>query len=263
MKKVFGFLALPLCVYFVSCTATKSVIQKTVDSSGVEYTLLGNGSPTLVFETGMGPSIETWDKILDSLSKHTKVYAYNRPGYGKSSLENPPLSVSDVARSLHDNLVQQNIEPPYVLVGHSAGGLYVNMFARLYPDETIGAVFIDASHPQQFEYFRTDQKFLYNMLIMSTRKGTRKYEYDIVTTALDEFKNVPEFPNIPIAVLTAGKSSPIENKELRKKWLEFQEELSSLSDNSSHQVVAGSGHYIHRNEPNRVIDEILRIAGKL
>ncbi len=246
----------------VNCTATKSTITKTVDSNGLEYASYGSGTPTLVFETGMGPSIDTWDKVLDSLSRHTRVYAYNRPGYGKSGLGDPPRNVTDVARRLHENLIRQHIEPPYVLVGHSAGGLYVNMFARLYPEETAGVVFIDASHPEQFEYFRTDQKFIYNMLIMATQKGNRKYEHDIVTSTLDEFKEAPEFPNVPISVLTAGKSSPFENEKLRKKWLGFQKELADLSEDSKHRIVMGSGHYIHRNKPNVVIGEILRMVRK-
>lgn len=246
-------------VTMVNCTSMKSPMQKSIDHQGVEYITEGIGSPTIVFETGMGPTIDTWDKILDSLSKHTQVYAYNRPGYGKSGLKNAPRNVIEVAEQLHTNLSANNIKPPYVLVGHSAGGLYVNMFARLYPEETVGIVFVDASHPEQFEYFKTDQKFLYNMLLTSTQKGKRTYEYDIVKTTSESFRNAPKFPEVPITVLTAGKSSPLENKNIRKKWLEFQVELSNLSSKSKHLVVEESGHYIHRNEPNIAIEEILRI----
>ena len=243
----------------VNCTSMKGPMQKNIDHQGVEYIAEGSGSPTLVFETGMGPTIDTWDQILDSLSKHTRVYAYNRPGYGKSGLKNAPRNVKQVAVQLHANLLANNIQPPYILVGHSAGGLYVNMFARLYPKETAGVIFIDASHPEQFEYFKTDQQFIYSMLITATKKGKTPYEHDIVLTTKESFKNVPEFPQVAVTVLTAGKSSPFENKKLRKKWLEFQEGLSNLSSKSKHLIVEESGHYIHRNAPHKTIDEILRI----
>lgn len=249
-----------ICTMLVNCTSMKNPMEKSIDHQGVEYIMEGSGSPTIVFETGMGPTIDTWDKILDSLSKHTQVYAYNRPGYGKSTLINAPRNVIDVAEQLHSNLLTNNINPPYILVGHSAGGLYINMFARLFPDEVTGAVLIDASHPEQFEYFKNHHSVLYDMLILSTKKGNRKYEYDIVTTALESFIDAPEFPNVPISVLIAGKkSSPLESKKLREKWLFFQKELASLSNESKRLIVNESGHYIHRNNPDLVISEILRI----
>ncbi len=243
-----------------NCSSVKSLQQTDSNGKRVEFIKQGNGgAPTLVFETGMGPTISTWNTIIDSLSQHTNVYAYNRPGYGGSNLKDVPRSVVEVAEQLRINLKMANVPPPYVLVGHSAGGLYVNMFARLYPEETVGVVFIDASHPEQFEYFKTDQQLLYNILITATQKGNRTYEYDLVTTASKSFKNAPRFPEVPISVLTAGKSSPLENKKLRKKWLEFQVELSNLSSISKHLVVEESGHYVHRNEPDLVIKETLRI----
>jgi len=245
---------------FTNCSSVKSLQQTHSNGKSVEFIKKGNGKPTLVFETGMGQTIETWNPIFDSLSKHTQVYAYNRQGYGQSNLIDSPRDIVEVARQLKSNLTMQNISPPYILVGHSIGGLYINMFARLYPEDVAGVVFIDASHPEQFEYFKEEHSMLYDLLIMSTQKGSRKYEYNIVTTALKSFVDAPDFPNIPISVLTAGKrSSPLETKKLKKKWLFFQQELANLSSNSNKIIVKGSGHYIHKNEPDLVIKEILKL----
>ncbi|WP_422080022.1 alpha/beta fold hydrolase [Ulvibacterium sp.] len=248
-----------LGIALINCATTQNTQRSNTNGKSVEYILMGNGSPTLVFETGMGPSISTWDKILDSLSKHTRIYAYNRPGYGNSNVKKPPRNIVEAAQQLHANLVNEDIRPPYILVGHSLGGLLVNMFARLYPRETIGVIFIDASHPEQFEYFKADQKFLHTMLVTSTRKGGRSYEYDLISSASEDFQSVPQFPKIPVSVLTAGKSSPLENKKLRTKWLEFQKDLVKLGQNNVHRIIENSGHYIHRDNPTETIAEILII----
>lgn len=253
-------MTLTVTIFFTSCTRTKSVLQMYSNGKKVELIEQGNGTPTIVFETGMGPMISTWDPILDSLSPHTRVYTYNRPGYGSSNLLNTPGSVLEVAKQLRMNLLEANAPPSYVLIGHSVGGLYVNMFARLYPEEVAGVIFIDSSHPEQFEYFKNHHSILYETLILSTKKGNRNYEYDIVTTALNNFIDAPKFPDVPISVLTAGKkSSPLESKKLREKWLVFQSDLANLSSDSKHTIVDGSGHYIHKNKPEIVISEILRI----
>lgn len=250
---------------FLSCSVSRNTTTvNQVDNRNVEFILKGQKSPTVVFETGMGSTIDTWESILDSLSKHTRIYAYNRPGYGKSSIKNPPRNVIEVAKQLKENLIAQNIKPPYLLVGHSAGGLYINMFARLYPNDVVGVVFIDASHPEQFEYFKNNHQFLYNMLITATKNGKCTYEYDIVTSTFENFQEAPDFPNISVTVLTAGKkSSPLETKELKEKWLCFQKDLKELSNNSKQIIVKNSGHYIHKNEPNIVIREILEMIDKV
>ncbi len=243
-----------------SCLSMKGVQQSFVKGRQVEYVQAGVGNPTLVFETGMGPDIKTWSTILDSLSNHTSVFAYNRPGYGNSGLNNAPRNVREVATQLRETLTASGQNPPYLLVGHSAGGLYVNMFARLFPDEVAGVVFLDASHPDQFEYFRKHQPLLYNILIMSTQRGSRKYEESIIKNTQDDFEKAPEFPDVPILVLTAGKKpSPLESDNMRAKWLEFQSDLATLSHQSTHLIVEGSGHYVHKDQSELVIKEIIRL----
>ena len=252
-----------VCLTFFSCTGLQDLSQQTVNGRKVEYAATMNGKPTVVFETGLGPTILTWDTILDSIKGFASTFVYNRPGYGSSSFFNAPGTVKEVARQLNENLVATRQKPPYVLVGHSAGGLYMNMYARLYPEKVAGLVFIDSSHPDQFEYFRKNQRMMYTMLITSTGKGKRRYESSIVRSTHIDFKNAPAFPTIPVTVLTAGeKSSFLESDEMRKKWIDFQSDLASLSPESRHIIARGSGHFIHRNKPELVIQEIKRMVLK-
>nr|WP_299342940.1 alpha/beta hydrolase [Allomuricauda sp.] len=264
MKKSVTYLIVILAtVYLTNCSTLHGVTEETINGKNVQFFEKGDGSPTIVFETGLGPTIETWSPILDTLSTFTKVFAYNRPGYGTSTIINTPRTSMEVAKQLRDNLKSKNIPPPYILVGHSAGGLFVNMFARQYPSEVAGVVFLDASHPEQFEYFRDHHRMLYDILIMSIKKSNRHYELDLVKNVNSDFKNAPKFPNVPSLVLTAGKkSSLLETKKLREKWLSFQRELTSLSSQGLHKTAKGSGHFIHQDRPDLVINEIRNMVEK-
>ena len=208
----------------------------------------------------MGPDINTWTSIFDSLANLSNTFAYNRPGYGNSNLVNAPHSVIEVAKQLHENLIAFDKKPPYLLIGHSAGGLYINMFARLYPNEVAGVIFLDASHPDQFEYFKNHQALIYNLLITACKKGNSKYELSIVKNTQSDFEDAPPFPNVPVSVLTAGKkSSALESDKMRKQWLTFQNDLAALSPNTNHIIVKGSGHYVHKDKTEIVLGEVRRI----
>ena len=151
---------------------------------------------------------------------------------------------------------------PYLLVGHSAGGLYVNVFARIYPEEVAGVVLIDSTHPLQFEYFRKDQSILYAVFVTSTATGNTRYEASILRNIHAEFASIEPFPDIPLVVLTAENSSLFETAEMRNKWLEFQQDLASMSIYATHKVIAGSAHFIHKDKPQVVIAEITRIINE-
>ena len=271
MKNIISILAatfflgffLPGCMTLENINQ-KNINERQINGRSVEYIAEGIGSPTIVLETGMGPTINTWAPILDSLTNLSSTFAYNRPGYGNSDLSLPPFSAEEVALQLHENLEATNQRPPYILIGHSAGGLYINMFSRLFPGEVAGVIFIDSSHPDQFEYFRQDQPLIYNMLVTGTKNGNRKYEFSIVKNAHSIFQDAPPFPNVPVSVLTAGKkSSPLEGDKMRARMLEFQSDLAALSPNSKNLIVEGSGHYIHKDKPEVVLDEVVRILSEV
>ena len=110
---------------------------------------MGNGSPTVILEAGLGENSLGWHLVQTEASQTTRVCAYDRAGLGWSEGVKKPLSSAEIAQDLHTLLAKAQIEPPYVLVGHSAGGVHVRSFAHLYPDEVIGMVLVDSSHEQQ------------------------------------------------------------------------------------------------------------------
>jgi pimeloyl-ACP methyl ester carboxylesterase len=105
------------------------------------------GAATVVFENGSRNTLDKWDKVIPEVAKEATVFAYNRPGYGKSDKPATPRDGKTVVEELRQLLRQQGLQPPYTLVGHSLGGLYMQMYARSYPQEVQGVVLVDSVYP--------------------------------------------------------------------------------------------------------------------
>ena len=111
----------------------------------------GSGSPTVVMEAAASASWLAWRRVQPQLSQRTRVCSYDRAGHGWSVARPGPRDADHVVRELHDLLNQAGVERPLVLVGHSAGGLYVREYARRFPAEVAGVALLDASSPQQLD----------------------------------------------------------------------------------------------------------------
>jgi pimeloyl-ACP methyl ester carboxylesterase len=103
---------------------------------------------TVVFENGSRATVDKWDKVIDGIGPRASVFAYNRPGYGKSDETDAPRDGLTIVEQLRRNLRSEGLAPPYILVGHSMGGLYMQLFAKRYPDEVGGIVLVDALYPR-------------------------------------------------------------------------------------------------------------------
>jgi pimeloyl-ACP methyl ester carboxylesterase len=120
-----------------------------VDGHNMHIYCLGTGSPTVVLEAGLGASSMSWGPILEEIAAFTRVCAYDRAGLGWSDPLPTPIYRGQVAESLHTLLSKAGIPEPYLLVGHSLGGVYVRAFAERYPSQVAGLVLIDSSHENQ------------------------------------------------------------------------------------------------------------------
>jgi len=109
----------------------------------------GAGSPTVILEAGAGSPSLTWFLIQEKVAEFTRVCSYDRPGFGWSEPASGPLSSDQVAADLHGLLEAAGVPGPYILVGHSAGGVYVRAYASQYPSEVLGMVLVDSSHESQ------------------------------------------------------------------------------------------------------------------
>lgn len=107
----------------------------------------GAGAPTVILDAQNGGTVSNWVRIQSDLAQVTRGCAYDREGLGWSDLSPQANDTVQNARALHTLLERANIAPPYVLVGHSLGGLYVRVFADQFPNEVAGMVLIEATHP--------------------------------------------------------------------------------------------------------------------
>lgn len=109
----------------------------------------GEGSPTVILEAGAASPALVWYLVQEEIAKSTRVCSYDRAGFGWSEPAPTPLSSEQVATALHQLLKTAEVPDPYVLVGHSDGGIYVRSFAYKYPSEVAGMVLVDSSHESQ------------------------------------------------------------------------------------------------------------------
>ena len=234
---------------------------------------VGEGSPTVILESALGAMSAHWVRVQQVVAETTRVCAYDRAGMGWSEPGPEPRDARQISSELHTLLKNADTEGPYVLVGHSYGGLYARMYAARYPNEVAGVVLVDSSHPEQFTR-SPEGRAMYEqirrlgaVIPFLTRLGvTRLFNVypahpdlppqqraqieafnsstrQVATTAA-EFRATPEttaqvrstgtLGDKPLAVISAGEQS--------SSWLELQDELAALSSDSIHRVVEGATH---------------------
>ena len=122
---------------------------KSVDIGGYKLNLncAGQGTPTVVLESGFGMLSLSWGPVQSGIAKFARVCSYDRAGYGWSDSSPLPRTGAQIAKELHVLLENAGEKPPYVLVGHSFGGLIVRIFNGDYPDGVAAIVLVESSHP--------------------------------------------------------------------------------------------------------------------
>lgn len=146
-------LALALAGLFASASAAAAAQQARVDvidGRKVESVTIRNAASkhVVVFESGLRGTLDQWDKVLDALSPEATVFAYNRAGYANSEASEGRRDGATIVSQLRQVLRHKGLAPPYVLVGHSLGALYMQQFARMYPEDVAGIVLVDGLLPR-------------------------------------------------------------------------------------------------------------------
>lgn len=126
--------------------------SKLVDVGGYRMHIhcIGEGSPTVVMEAGLNDFSLQWSAVHAEIGQFAKVCVYDRAGFGWSEVSPHPRTMTTMVNELHTLLQNAEVEAPYVMVGHSFGGILVREFAHLYPDEVTGMVLVDSAHEHHF-----------------------------------------------------------------------------------------------------------------
>jgi pimeloyl-ACP methyl ester carboxylesterase len=270
-----------------------------VDGCRLHLQMAGCGLPSVVLESGLGGMSSAWGWIQPEAAKFSSVFSYDRAGLGWSGPDAAPKSAGLAARRLRALLHKAGMLPPYVLVGHSMGGLLVRVFAGLFPEEVAGMVLLDAVHPDQHLrssaidlHMRTGFAFL-GMVPWLARLGYVRLSglfnawgeglparqaaesaaflasYRHLRTTLDEsrawdvlcaeVRRAGGLGNTPLAVVTAGK-------DVLPGQPELQGELAELSSDSIHLVVPGADHVTlvtRREHALTVVEAIRQVVDKV
>ena len=214
---------------------------------------VGTGSPTVILESGLGETGAYWEWISTAVARDTRVCRYDRAGRGWSDPSSVAQDGIAVATDLHNLLDRGHVPGPFVLVGHSSGAQYVRIFAGRYPEHVTGMVLLDGQPAEAFEGLPIFPAFyavfrrVSALLPSFARLGVGRlfYHADVghlpanARSLRDEFAALPtslaqarSFQNLgdrPLVVVTAAVDA-------LAGWLPLQDEMATLSTNSSHRV---------------------------
>jgi alpha-beta hydrolase superfamily lysophospholipase len=258
----------------VGCIAKKDSSRFVVINGKAQHILdLGSGRPVVVFVTGFGDDLNSYDSVQKALSKITRTISYDRAGLGESELTVPNRSLDTLVFELSEILRLEKIPEPYILVGHSYGGHLIRYFAHVYPEKIGGMILIDPSVEYLDDEIRRSKTKAeiksYDSLYEHGRDPSwaeglsREANYFRANEKL--IKNI-QFPgNVPITVITAmnvPESSRPFLKGVNKMKVDLHKQWAVNSPHIRHVFAQKSGHYVHYDEPELVINEIKTVVGR-
>jgi len=247
-------------VLVAACGSEVPARVETIDGHEIEIATAGSGgAATVVFEAGLGDDWTSWDNVASQVAQHTRIFAYSRPGYGASSPATTPRDPRTIVEELRALLAYEGYAPPYVLVGHSFGGTYMELFAKAHPDEVIGAVLVDPRHRDFLatcEAAELDNCGIPEPLL-ETQGASTIAEYHAYPLGSDEIRAAGTFGTYPVRVLTATDHPVSPARELL--WKRMLGELAAEASNGEQIIVPGAGHYIQLDRPDVVVQAILEM----
>lgn len=254
---VLRFFAVCLLLPLAACSTLPTAERASTPLATHTYVLAGDGSPTVILEAGLGDGKESWAPVYSQISGFAQVFAYDRAGYGRSRSSNRSRDGISIVAELRATLDALGLEPPFVLVGHSIGGSYVELFARTYPGDVAGVVFVDSRHAdftRRCEVADAGQ-CTPPALLAALLPPAPKRELAFSEETMQAVLRSGPFPEVPVAVLTSGKQL-LSTAKFRQVWLETQQDLAKLSPHATHLICERCGHYIHRDDPELVVGTI-------
>ena len=267
-----------------------------VGGHNLYYRKGGEGKPTVVFESGAQSEHMIWGTsgIIQEIQKYATTVIYDRAGILYSERGNEEINAENISDDLNVLVQKGGFEKPYILVGHSAAGIYLRPFVQKHNNDIKGIVLIDPSHPDQL-YSAPDEikrffkipvippKWLVNfaskvgivrlasndwMLCYSVKSGAIYDEFVYLMNETGNESPPSSFGDIPLVVISAGLESRfddrIKDEELKWKMLayldELQDDITKSSSNGTRIVAEKSGHNMLNSERDLIVSEILKLV---
>ncbi|HET6147004.1 MAG TPA: alpha/beta fold hydrolase [Polyangia bacterium] len=251
---------LSLVVLAAACNSRIPARVEIIDGRQVEIATAGSGgAATVVFEAGLCDDWTRWDEVASEISHHTRVFAYSRPGYGASGPATTPRDPNTIVEELRALLASQGYAPPYVLVGHSNGGGYMELFAKSHADEVVGVVLVE---PRHRDFLRACEAAGLDLCGIPESTLTMQApsiiaEYHAYSMASDEIHVAGGFGSYPVRVLTASDVSGSAARQAL--WKSMHAALAAEATDGEQILVQDTDHYIQVHQPREVVQAILAV----
>jgi pimeloyl-ACP methyl ester carboxylesterase len=257
-------------------------VDGTFDVGGraIRLACRGSGAPTVVVDAGLGtaPAEDPgWQGIAAKIAPVARICLYDRAGLGGSDPAPEGSRTSlDAATDLHAALHTAGISPPYLLIGHSIGGLHAQVFASRYPAETAGLVLVSSTHPDQMttwlallppaapdeEKAITETRAFLTSMIEDPTRNEERLDFRPSAAQARALRTLGAKPVIiathsPSYRMVPGLSEPISIK-LEAATQQMHKQFLSLSSNAKQNIAAKAGHGLPHEDPTFVVDSILQ-----
>jgi pimeloyl-ACP methyl ester carboxylesterase len=235
----------------------------------VQISSAGSGRYTVIFESGFGTDLRSWRKVAPEIAEVARVVSYSRAGYGASAARTEPRTLLQSSVELDQLIAAARLRPPFILVGHSYGGMLVRAFAARHPQDVAGMVLIDPSDERfapalrKLDPARVDAD---DARFDSIVPPKFKPELALLKPVLDSgvFPIAGALPDVPVVVMTSMQ--PVEKPEFFLETPAAREVLRGLHADVARQfrdgsqmVTVNSGHSIQLEEPALVVQAIKRV----
>jgi pimeloyl-ACP methyl ester carboxylesterase len=226
---------------------------------------MGEGAPTVILESGMSGDHRTWARVQPQLAAASRVCVYDRAGIGESDEAEGTRTAADAVDDLAALLEAAAIEPPYVLVGFSFGGLITQLFASTHPDAVAGLVLVESNHPleqEQFEPHLTPEQIDVDRgFALDNPEGMDPF------VSFEELQAAGPLPDVPLVVVTAGISEgwpPGWDAETFDELRAAQQADLATFTRQGRQVIAEeSTHHVPSRQPSIIMEAVESVLAEV
>lgn len=262
-----------LLLFFLGNLALAQAQQTKMINVGdhsLEMIQAGAGDYTIIFESGFGSNYKVWGNVASEVMSTNQVMLYSRAGTGKSQPNPQPQTLAAAVQDLSMLIEQAHLKPPFILVGHSYGAFIMRAYAAQHPDQVKGMVFVDPAHEKMLQRLKkvNPAKAAKDIELQNSFVPDKFKQENELINKIFESGALPEFgelPQVPVVVLTSvqQREKPelfLHEPEGVKVWRSLHAEFFSQFTSGAHLVTAVSGHNIHREEPELVVNAINQVV---
>ncbi|AOZ94408.1 alpha/beta fold hydrolase [Paenibacillus crassostreae] len=304
IRKALSIFAFPLSLFQLASSRYQSYQYKPIgqmvqlDQHLIHANVTGQGKPTIILESGMGGCSLDWCQVQSELAEMATVISYDRAGFGWSTPSPTSPTCQQYVDDLHLLLTKIDRKPPFLLVGHSYGGMIMRLFAVTYPEEVIGLVLVDSTHENRYlhnpnnqarrqqhkQYLKTIRLgYLLSPIaiprLLKMHIGSKRLPIDMQkkvqalgyrTTAYKSAYS--EYLHTKESSVQLEQAQPLRNDlpvivlsagKQPEDWKKSQEDLLHLTEITQHIIVEDSWHSIQNHRPDVVINSVKYLLNKI